>query len=91
MLKIHCILYLYTSYGQYIYLSVTVCAFYNIMCCVCVSVCVCVCVCSAHRTVSVWDGKDGACLKYTVISGHHSGIKVRTYIVAIYIYIYMYS
>ena len=40
---------------------------------VCHSLFWCVCVC---RTVSVWDGKDGACLKYVVIPGSHSGIKV---------------
>ncbi|CAI8021220.1 WD repeat-containing protein 7 [Geodia barretti] len=30
---------------------------------------------SEKGTVSVWDGKDGACLKYIVIPGSHTGIK----------------
>ena len=39
-------------------------------------VCVCVCVLRLYRTISIWDGKDGACLKYVNIPGNHSGIKV---------------
>ena len=45
---------------------------------------ICIHVCNIHNygyiyisTVSVWDGKDGACLKYVCIPGNHTGIKVR--------------